>query len=69
MTTDEPLFIICKSLGTFGITSTQLHEIYHTVQVVFGYFIMKIVHIVPLSAIGLVVWARLKAIQFMESIK
>ncbi len=35
--------------GLLGYASTQLHEIYHTVQVVFGYFITKILHIVLLK--------------------
>ncbi len=30
----------------------DINEIYHTVQVVFGYFITKILHIVPLSLVS-----------------
>ena len=50
----EPLFKIKISLklkifGNFkDIVSTQLQEIYHTVQVIFGYFITKFLHIGPL---------------------
>jgi len=55
MTRDEPLFKIGISLklkifGNFwDVVSTQLQEIYHTVQVMFGYFITKTLHIVPLG--------------------
>ncbi len=55
MTRDESLFKIGISLDLqilknfWDNVSTQLHEIYHTVQVVFGYFITKILHIMPLS--------------------
>ncbi len=54
MIDDESLFKIGISLdlqilGNFWDNiNTQLYEIYHTVQEVFGYFIMKILHIVPL---------------------
>ncbi len=55
MTRDESLFKIGISLdlqilGKFWDNiNTQLHEIYNTVQVVFGNLITKILHIVPLS--------------------
>ena len=55
---DEPLFKIGISLklkifGTFwDIVNTQLQEIYHTVQVIFGYFITKFLHIVALTKIN-----------------
>ncbi len=58
MTRDEPLFKIGNSLdlqipGNFwDDLNTQLHEIYNTVQVVFGYCITKILHIVPLSLVS-----------------
>jgi len=54
MTRDKPLFQIGISLklkifGNFwDIVNTQLQEMYHTVQVIFGYFITQIVLIVPL---------------------
>jgi len=54
MTRDEPLFktgisLDLQILGNFwDNVSTQPHEIYHTVQVVFEYFITKILHNVPL---------------------
>jgi len=39
-----------KIFGNFwDIVSTQLQEIYHTVQVILGHFIPKILHIVPLN--------------------
>ncbi len=53
MTRDESLFKIgisldLRILGNFWHDiNTQLHEIHHTVQLVFGYFIMKILHSVP----------------------
>lgn len=53
-TRDEPLFKIGISqdlhiLGNiWDNASLQLHEIYHTVQVIFGYLI-KLLHIVPLK--------------------
>ncbi len=57
MTRDESLFKIGISLdllilGNFWDNiNAQLHEIYNTVQVVFGNFITKILHIVPLTAV------------------
>ncbi len=60
MTRDEPLFktgisLDLKSLGS----STQLHEIHHTVQVVFGYFITKILYIVHLNSNQTLFWPDL----------
>ena len=54
---DEPLFKIGISLklkifGNFwDIVSTQLQEIYHTVQVLSGYFITKFLHIVAVNTL------------------
>ncbi len=63
MTRDESLFKIRISvdlqiLGKFwDKVSAQLHEIYHTEQVVFKYFITKILHIVPLTMVN-IVWCH-----------
>ncbi len=63
MTRDESLFKIGISLdlqilGNFWVNiNTQLHEIYNTVQVVFGYCITKILHIVPLMYLDLLNYA------------
>jgi len=38
-----------KIFGNFwNIVSTQLQEIFHIVQAIFGYFIKRFLHIVPL---------------------
>jgi len=47
----EQLGVKCLAQGHIGAvttTGTQLQVIYHTMQVIFGYFITKPLHIVPL---------------------